>query len=491
MNERAAKSATFQARYQSALTGYVGREAQEADLMFALELGKVAIAEGYSLLDLLTTHHTLVSSLIAQSSNLDIQQRLAAANDFLAQAAAPFEMAHRAWHELADRLRLLNVDLEKRVAERTAAHRASEERWRTVFLNAPVGIVTLDLDLRYITANPTFQRMLGYSEDELRSLTAIDIIYADDREATRRLVDETIAGERRSYEVEKRFLRQDGEIIWVNANTSLIPATESFPAFFAGVIVDITDRRRAGEALHQAQAEVARVARLTTMGQLAASIAHEISQPLTAILGSAETCVVWLTKDKPNLLEVREAANRIVKNGHRAGEIMRSIRTLAMKSPAQMDRLSVNSAIRETLVLVAGELRRHNIVLRTVLSSDVGDVWADRVQLQQVVLNLVMNAIEAMRNSASPRALRVRTDLQGRAEILVAVEDSGIGIDAEQADRIFDAFFTTKSEGMGMGLSICRSIIEAHGGRLWVSPNTGRGAIFSLSLPALADATLP
>ena len=259
------------------------------------------------------------------------------------------------------------------------------------------------------------------------------------------------------------------------------------PAFFAAVIVDITDRRRAEEALHQAQAEVARVARLTTMGQLAASIAHEISQPLTAILGSAETCVVWLAKDKPNLLEVREAANRIVKNGHRAGEIMRSIRTLAMKSPAQMDRLSVNSAIRETLVLVAGELRRYNIVLHTVLSSDVGDVWADRVQLQQVVLNLVMNAIEAMRNSAPPRALRVRTDLQGRTEILVAVEDSGIGIDAEQANHIFDAFFSTKSEGMGMGLSICRSIVEAHGGRLWAEANEPRGAIFQFTLPAVQE----
>jgi PAS domain S-box-containing protein len=615
MNERAAESATFQARYLSALTGYVGREAQEADLMSALELGKVALAEGYSLLDLLTTHHTLVGSLIAQSSNPDVQRRLTAANDFLAQAAAPFEMAHRAWHELADRLRLLNVDLEKRVAERTAAHRASEERWRrlfevsaagmalanldgvfiaanpafqkmlgrtedeikgrsvvdiapaddrpgtskvlaefkaglrqdyhvenyylrsdgdkiwasttislvpgsestgpflqavyldlselefaldalrasevrwrTVFQDAPVGIVTLDLDLRYTGANPAFQRMLGYSEDELRSLTVIDITYEEDREATRRLIDEAIAGERRSYEVEKRFLRKDGEIIWVNANTSLIPATESTPAFFAGVAVGVTDRRRAEEALRQAQAEVARVAQLTTMGQLAASIAHEISQPLMAILGSAETCVIWLAKDKPNLLEVREAADRIVKNGHRAAEIMKSIRSLAMKSSVQMDRLSVNSAIRETLVLVAGELRRDNIVLRTVLSSDVGDVWADRVQLQQVVLNLVMNGIEAMRNSAPPHVLRVRTCVHGRAEILVAVEDSGIGIDAEQADRIFDAFFTTKSEGMGMGLSICRSIVEAHGGRLWASPNTGRGAIFSFTLPAPVDA---
>jgi len=615
MNERAAESTTFEARYLSALTGYVGREAQEADLMSALELGKVALAEGYSLLDLLSIHHTLVGSLITQLSTPDIQQHLSAANDFLAQAAAPFEMAHRAWHELADRLRSLNIDLERRVAERTAAYRASEERWRrlfeasaagmalanldgvfiaanpafqrmlgrtedeikgrlvvdmapaderpatsnvlaefkaglrqdyhvenyylrkngdkvwasttislvagtestgpflqavyldlselefaldalrvseerwrTVFQDAPVGIVTLDLGLRYTSANPAFQRMLGYSEDELRNLTALDITHEDDRGATRGFIDETIAGARRSYEVEKRFLRKDGEIIWVNANTSLIPATESTSAFFVGVVVGVTERRRAEEGLRQAQAEVARAARLTTMGQLAASIAHEISQPLMAILGSAETCVVWLAKDKPNLSEVRKAADRIVKNGHRAAEIMRSIRTLARKSSVQMDRLSVNSAIKETLVLVAGELRRHNVVLRTALSSDVGEVWADRVQLQQVVLNLVMNGIEAMRNSAPPHELRVRTGVHGRAEILVAVEDSGIGIDAEQADRIFDAFFTTKSEGMGMGLSICRSIVETHGGRLWASPNSCRGAIFSFTLPALVDA---
>lgn len=612
MNMRAAEGATFQARYRSALTGYVGRKAQESDLVSALELGKTAIAEGYSLLDLLSIHHTVVASLFAQSSKLDVQRRLTAANDFLAQAVAPFEMAHRAWHELAERLRLINVDLEKRVAERTAAYRASEERWRrlfeasaagmalanldgvfiaanpafqkmlgrsedeikgcsvldiapaderpatskvlaefkaglrqdyhvenyylrrdgekvwasttislvpgtestgpflqavyldlselefaldalraseerwrTVFQDAPVGIITLDLDLRYTSANPAFQRMTGYSEDELRGLTPIDITHADDRATTRRFIDEAIAGERRSYEIEKRFLRKDGEIIWVNANTSLIPATESKPAFFAGVVVDVTDRRRAEEALRLSEAEVARVARLTTMGQLAASIAHEISQPLMAILGSAETCVVWLAKDRPDLLEVRQAAERIVNNGHRAGEIMRSIRTLAMRSSAQMDRLSVNSAIRDTLVLVAGELRRHNIVLDTTLSSDVGDVWADRVQLQQVVLNLVMNGIEAMRNSAPPHLLRVRTAVHDTAEILVTVEDSGVGIDAEQADRIFDPFFTTKSEGMGMGLSICRSIVEAHGGRLWASPNTRGGAIFSFTLPAL------
>src|SRR5262249_41732197 len=150
-------------------------------------------------------------------------------------------------------------------------------------------------------------------------------------------------------------------------------------------------------------------------------------------------------------------------------------------------RLGVNSAIREILVLVAGELRRHNIVLDTFLSPDVGDVWADRVQLQQVVLNLVMNGIEAMTNSESPHVLRVRTGLEGPNEILVAVEDTGTGIEAEQAERIFDAFFTTKSEGMGMGLSICRSIVEAHSGRLWASPNTPRGAIISFTLPALAD----
>src|SRR5262249_20547264 len=172
---RAAETAAFQARYLSALTGYVGRKAQEADLMPALELGKAAIAEGYSLLEVLSIHHTLVASLIAQSSNLDVKQRLIAANDFLAQVAAPFEMAHRAWYELAERLRWLTVDLEKRVVERTAAHRASEERWRRLFEASAAGMALANLDGVFIAANPAFQRMLGRTEDEIQGCSIEDV----------------------------------------------------------------------------------------------------------------------------------------------------------------------------------------------------------------------------------------------------------------------------------------------------------------------------
>src|SRR5262249_24996045 len=211
---RAAETAAFQARYLSALTDYVGRKAQEAALMPALELGKAAIAEGYSLLEVLSIHHTLVASLIAQPSDLDVEQRLTAANDFLAQVAAPFEMAHRAWYELAKRLRLVNADLEKRVVERTAAHRASEERWRRLFEASAAGMAWANQDGVFIAANPAFQKKLGRTEDEIKGRSVEDVTPPDDRPAMAKVVAEFKAGLRLDYHVENYYLRRDGGKVW-------------------------------------------------------------------------------------------------------------------------------------------------------------------------------------------------------------------------------------------------------------------------------------
>jgi C4-dicarboxylate-specific signal transduction histidine kinase len=226
------------------------------------------------------------------------------------------------------------------------------------------------------------------------------------------------------------------------------------------------------------------------MGQLTASIAHEINQPLAAIITNADACLLWLEADQPDLEEARQAATRIVRNGHRAGDIIKSVRALTRKSAPEMVSIDINDLIREVIVLMGAEFRRHSIRVETALPSNLNSVIGDRVQLQQVVLNLIMNGIEAMSESMQgQRQLHVRSANDQSGRVRVAVEDSGPGLDPARADQLFEAFFTTKPEGMGMGLSICRSIIDAHGGQLWASPNLPNGAVFQFTLPAVGDAT--
>ena len=242
----------------------------------------------------------------------------------------------------------------------------------------------------------------------------------------------------------------------------------------------------ASEALRDAQADLARVTRMTTMGELVASIAHEVNQPLMAIVTNADTCLSWIASDTPQLDEVRKAAERIVADGHRAGDIIKTIRALARKSRSEMTQLDMNEAIAEVLDLTRGELRRHDVSLETELSGGLETVMADRIQMQQVILNLVMNSIEAMSAIMDrPRVLRVSSRIDGPDSVLIVIRDTGTGLDPGKVDRIFDAFFTTKLEGMGMGLSICRSIVEAHGGRLWASPNQPYGSIFHFTMPVM------
>jgi C4-dicarboxylate-specific signal transduction histidine kinase len=245
------------------------------------------------------------------------------------------------------------------------------------------------------------------------------------------------------------------------------------------------DRKKAEEALRTAQAELARVGRLTTMGELVASIAHEISQPLAAMVASGNACLRWLAKEQPQLDEARRAAERIVSDGHRAGDVLKSASALAGACAQNMTELDINDAIREVLSLTLSEFQEYDISLDTELSGGLAPIMGDRVRLQQVILNLVMNAIEAMSMTPSvSRDLRVRSHGDGPGTVRIVVEDSGPGVSPETMDRVFEAFFTTKLTGMGMGLPICRSIINAHGGRLWVSPKSPRGAVFQFTLPA-------
>jgi C4-dicarboxylate-specific signal transduction histidine kinase len=235
----------------------------------------------------------------------------------------------------------------------------------------------------------------------------------------------------------------------------------------------------------EAQAELAHVTRVTTLGELTASIAHEVNQPLAGIVANAEACLGWLDRETPCLNEVRRSVEWIIEDSNRAGEVIRRVRALATKTDAQKAPLDVNHAVNEAIALVQREMLSHRVSLRMELSRAPPVVLADRVQLQQVIINLVMNAIEAMQAVTDrPRELAIRTHRNETHQILVTVKDCGVGISVVDAYRLFDAFFTTKASGMGMGLSICRSIIAAHGGRLWVEPNLPPGATFHFTLPS-------
>jgi C4-dicarboxylate-specific signal transduction histidine kinase len=247
---------------------------------------------------------------------------------------------------------------------------------------------------------------------------------------------------------------------------------------------EMGERQRAEEALQKAQAELAHVTRVMTLGELMASIAHEVNQPLAAVVTNAQACLRWLALQTPNLDEARAAVERIVREGNRASEVIRRIRALAKKTDPQMVSLDINDVIREAISLEQREVLSQRVSLRTELASALPPVLGDRVQLQQVVINLVMNALEAMAPVTDrPRTMLIRSQPHDAGEVLVAVQDSGIGIDSGNAERLFNAFFTTKASGMGMGLSISRSIIAAHGGNLFVSPNADHGATFQFTLP--------
>ncbi len=284
-------------------------------------------------------------------------------------------------------------------------------------------------------------------------------------------------------ESETRLRRADGEYRWFLIRA--VPLRDELGNLvkWYGTTTDIEDRKRAEEAARQAQAELAHVTRVMTMGELAASIAHEVNQPLAAVIANGNACLRWLAGEAPNLDEAREAARRIIRDGKRAGEVIARTRALSRKTETEKERLDLNEAIQEVVALVQGEVRRNRVALRLDLASDLPPVLGDRVQLQQVVLNLLMNGIEALSAVGDrPRALVISTQSGAVDQVRVTVQDSGSGLDPQSLDRIFEAFYTTKRGGMGMGLSISRSIVENHGGRLWAVANDGPGATFQFTL---------
>ncbi len=400
-------------------------------------------------------------------------------------------------------LREANAELERRVAARTAdlqeevlrrrateaTLRASEERWRSMFEASAVGIAVIDQQNHFAAANEAFQKMVGYTSEELQSLGPLDITHEEDRKATQEMIEDVQSGKRQDCHTEKRYCRKDGKVIWVRVSTARALDSSSALQGIPAIIEDITERKRAEVAWHDAREALSRATRLTVMGELSASIAHEINQPLAAIITNGHACERFLTFSPPDLDEVKDAVGEIVRDGRRASEVLKRIRAMSKNSAPQRGQVDVNHAIAEVLALTRDELLRHRVSVQTDLHSNLPTIMADRVQLQQVVLNLVMNGIDAMRAVADrSRILTVRSLLSDRGNIAVNVADSGIGLDPANRERIFDTFFTTKPEGMGMGLAISNTIIEAHRGRLWAESGSPFGAVFAFTLPLVAGA---
>jgi len=375
-----------------------------------------------------------------------------------------------------------SVDIEDR-KRATDALRESETQWREVFEHNPVMYFMLDPTGTVLSVNGFGAAQLGYTADELVGQSVLKVFFEEDREFVRGNVAACLENVGRSHSWEGRKVRKDGTVLWVRENAKAVRSGAQQPIVLVAC-EDVTERKRAAEELHEAQTELAHAIRLTTLGEMTASIAHEVNQPLAAVVSHAEACLRWLERETPDLDEVREAVESIVKDGKRAGEVIRRVRGLAHKTATQKTPLDLNDVVREVVALVEHELLSRRVSLRMELTPALPAVLADRVQLQQVIINLMMNGIEAMQAVTDrPRDLVIRSCQDEEHEVLLSVQDRGTGISAESADRLFKAFFTTKSSGMGMGLSICRSIIEAHGGRVWAVPNVPHGAAFHFTLP--------
>jgi PAS domain S-box-containing protein len=383
-------------------------------------------------------------------------------------------------------------EVERRVAERTRELSEANKELQLqsgLLQHLPVSAWTLEPDGTPDFVNQVWLEFSGQTIDFVRShpeawMTAV---HPEDREAASRVFwDGVRSGQ--GFAVETRSLRaQDGTYRWHLNQAVALRDAEGKVLKFVGTTTDIDDQKRAEEALRQARGDLARINRVTTMGELAASLAHEISQPISGAITNTNVCMRKLGHDKPDLEEVRAVVTRIERDAKRAAEIIARIRLQFEKNSVSQETVDISETIRETVALLRSEAMRHSISIRTELASDLPQIVGDRVQLQQVVMNLIVNSIEAMKDVDGTRELVIKSQRAENEQVLVSMSDTGIGLPDQLVDQIFDPFFTTKPHGTGMGLRISRSIIETHGGRLWAVGSPGRGATFHLNLPAIAD----
>lgn len=393
-------------------------------------------------------------------------------------------------------------DLEGRIAERTseltqaneglkleiAERKQAEYLIGQVFECSPDGISVIGPDYRYRRVNPVYERNWGMPAEKIVGMHVGELMGQElFQEKLKRNLDRCFAGEDLRYA--DWFTDVLGRRRYLSLSYSpLRPRSHDVEAALV-INHDLTNQMLDSEKLRQAQSDLAHINRVTTMGELTASLAHEVNQPIAAAITNANTCLRWLTRDHPEVEEAREAARRIVKDARRAADIISHIRLLFQKSGPHEEIVDINEVIREMFVLLRNEANRYSISIRTDCASDLPKIVADRVQLQQVLMNLMLNAIDAMKAVNMQRELTIKSESTGNDAMLISVSDTGTGL-PEQTNQIFDAFFTTKIHGTGMGLSISRSIIESHGGRLWAENNSPRGARFCFTLPTKDEAAV-
>jgi signal transduction histidine kinase len=404
-------------------------------------------------------------------------------------------------------IKRLNEELEQRVLERTSQLTAVNRELTNEVLQRQRAEEALQRSEAYLAEAQRISRtgsfgwdvssgQIFWSEETFRifeydpaNKPTVEVILLRTHPEDRVFVQETldqIARDRKAFDFEHRLLLPDGSVKHVQfvGHPSINDESGNFE--FVGAVTDNTEHRRAEEErerLHQVQADLTRVTRMTTMGELTASLAHEIKQPISAAVTDAKTCLRWLGRDVPDVPEAREAASRLVKDVTRAADIIGRVSLLFKKGALQRELVVVNELIREMIILLRSEANRYSISIRTELAEDLPKVMADRVQLQQVFMNLMLNGIDAMKETTGGGELVIKSEADD-GQLLISVRDTGVGLPLEQADLIFKAFFTTKDNGTGMGLPISRSIIESHGGRLWADGASGRGATFQFTLPA-------
>jgi PAS domain S-box-containing protein len=386
-------------------------------------------------------------------------------------------------------LRQARDELDMRVQERTTelrqANRALRERANLLDLTHDTVFVR-DMNDVITFWNRGAEELYGWSRDEAIGKVSHDVVRTGFPAPLPEINAELTRTGR--WEGELFHTRRDGTLVTVASRWALQRDEQGNPVAVLETNNDITERKRAEEALQKVQSELAHATRVMTLGELTASIAHEVNQPLAAIVTNGNACLRWLGGAQPNFVEARQAVERIIKDSYRASEVIARVRNLVKKAPPRNDPVDLNEVIVEVLALAQNEARRNHVFVKQELANDLPPVLGDRVQLQQVILNLIINGLEAIaKNRDGERELVVSSGQDESGNLFVAVRDTGPGIDPANADRLFDAFFTTKADGMGMGLAISRTIIEAHGGRLWATSNSPKGAVFQFQLPPASE----
>lgn len=376
------------------------------------------------------------------------------------------------------------VESRKSLQRSFTALQVSDRRWLGLYENTAVGIALADRDGRILSANPALQRMLGYGPDDIAGVSLIAITEASERATTRRNVHGLVDGELPAYHTQKRYERRGGGYLWANVSASRIPAMAEDGPMLAVIVEDITSRMEAERSLAATRGELARVSRFTAMGELVASIAHEVNQPLAAVITNSQAALRWLSLATPNLDEVAAALHRVNRDATLAGEVIARIRKFLRAGELRREPIPIARLLDELLQMLHAMLADNGVRVRVHLPTPPPAFTADAVQLQQVILNLIVNAVDALRDTpADARALAIMVTAEPTGGVRIAVHDSGPGIRPESEAKLFDAFFSTKPDGLGMGLAISRSIIENHGGRLWLDRTQPGGACFVFTIP--------